>query len=329
MAKVWRFKKLGGPDVLRMDDVSLPDLNEQDVHIQVKAIGLNRSDLNFRMNQYIQKPVFPSRFGSEASGIILEVGSNVEGFRAGDEVFIIPPDNLSTQGTAADELVLHEKFIVKKPPSISFEEASAVWMQYLTAWGGVIHCASPKKGDFVLITAGSSSVGIAAMQLIKQIGAIPILTTLGREKKKALLMEGAEFVIATDCEDLSLSLSAITGKDGLAAAFDAVGGPQVLIIADALKKYGRLVIHGMLSEEDTHFPVKTAIRKSLSFHGYLFSEIINNPILKNQAIEHILSGITNGELIPKIDKLFSFEQMREAQEYMSTNHHIGKVVIKI
>lgn len=329
MAKVWRFHKLGGPDVLQLDTVPLPLLGADDVQLKVSAIGLNRSDINFRKDQYIQKATFPSRFGYEASGTVIACGSNVRHFKPGDDVFVLPPDDLSRQGTSVDELVLPQRYLVHKPGNVSFVHASAVWMSYLTAWGGIIHSAQVKPGDYVLITAASSSVGIAAIQLARQAGAIPIATIRGQEWKTALREMGAAHVIVTDEEDLLTSLTTITGPEGLAAAFDAVGGKQVMDIAQGLATFGRLIIHGYLSSEETPFPLKLAIRKSLTVQGYLFSEILRSDTLREQAKQHILQGLATGALVPCIDKTFPFEHMREAQRYLEAGSHLGKVVVTL
>ncbi len=330
MTRAWRFHKLGGPDVLQLDTLARPLIGADDIHMQVRAIGLNRFDLNFRRDEYIQKAVLPARFGYEAAGIVIACGSNVRHFSPGDEVFILPPDDLSTQGTSADELVLPERYFVHKPANITFEQASAVWMSYLTAWGGIIHAAGIKKDDYVLITAASSSVGISAIQLARQVGAIPVATVRGSQWKETLCEAGAAHVIATDDEeDLLTELTSITGPEGLAAAFDAVGGTQVMDIAYALKKKGRLIIHGYLSNEPTPFPLRLAIRKSLTVQGYLFAEILKSDELRSQARQHILNGLVTGALMPVIDRTFPFAQMREAQDYMENIPRLGKVVITL
>ncbi|WP_323636073.1 zinc-dependent alcohol dehydrogenase family protein [Pectobacterium polaris] len=329
MTRVWRFHKLGGPDVLQLDTLTRPLIGADDIHFQVRAIGLNRSDLNFRRDEYIQKAVLPARFGYEAAGTVIACGSNVHHFRPGDDVFVLPPDDLSVQGTSADELVLPERYFVHKPANISFEQASAVWMSYLTAWGGVVHAAGIKKGDYVLITAASSSVGIAAIQLARQAGAIPIATVRDSQWKERLRENGAAHVIATDTEDLLTELTSITGPEGLSAAFDAVGGSQVMDIARALKKKGRLIIHGYLSSEPTPFPLRLAIRKSLTVQGYLFADILKSDTLSGQARQHILNGLVTSALIPLIDRSFPFTKMREAQEYMEGTSRLGKVVITV
>ncbi|WP_340532870.1 zinc-binding dehydrogenase [Escherichia coli] len=186
-----------------------------------------------------------------------------------------------------------------------------------------------KKGDFVLITAASSSVGIAAIQIARHAGAIPIAVTLGSDKKQTLLEMGAEHVIATDDENLLDALTAITGPEGLAAAFDAVGGPQVVVIAQALRKFGRLIIHGALSPEATPFPLKLAIRKSLSIEGYLFAEVLRDPSVREEAKSFILNGLNTGVLKPCIDAVFTFGQMQDAQRYLEKNRRFGKVVVTV
>lgn len=329
MANVYRFHRLGGPEVLQLDQLDLAPPSADEVQVRIKAIGLNRADIMFRNDEYILKAALPSRVGYEASGEVVSVGNNVKHFSPGDAVCILPPDDLSRYGTYADEMNIPQQFLVHKPATLSWEEASSVWMQYLTAWGGIIRAARVKKGDFVLITAASSSVGIAAIQIARQAGAIPVAVTLSSDKKNTLREMGAAHVIATDDEDLLDALTAITGPEGLAAAFDAVGGPQVMQIAQALRKFGRLIIHGALSPELTPFPLKLAIRKSLAVEGYLFAEILRHPELREEAKRFILSGLISGTLTPCIDSVFLFEQMQDAQRYLENNRRFGKVVVTV
>jgi NADPH:quinone reductase-like Zn-dependent oxidoreductase len=329
MANVYRFHQLGGPEVLQLDKIALPEMSKHDVHVRIKSIGLNRADIMFRKDQYILKAELPSRVGYEAAGEIISLGSAVTDFSIGDEVCILPPDNLALYGTYADEMIIPASYLVHKPTNLSWEEASAVWMQYLTAWGGLVHAAKIQKGEFVLITAASSSVGIAAIQIAKQKGSIVIAATLGSDKKDTLLAMGADHVIATDEEDLLSALTRITGDSGLSAAFDAVGGPQVTQIAQAMNKFGRLIIHGALSPEDTPFPLKLAIRKSLTIAGYLFAEILNEPVLREEATHFIVEGLQSGTLKPYIDAVFSFDQMQEAQVYLEQHRRFGKVIITV
>ncbi|HAY0242427.1 zinc-dependent alcohol dehydrogenase family protein [Escherichia coli] len=329
MANVYRFHRLGGPEVLQLDELDLTPLLPDEVRVRIKSIGLNRADIMFRNDEYIQKAILPSRVGYEAAGEVVSVGDDVKHFSPGDAVCILPPDDLSLYGTYADEMNIAQQFLVHKPVTLTWEEASSVWMQYLTAWGGIIRAAKVKRGDFVLITAASSSVGIAAIQIARQAGAIPVAVTLDSDKKDTLLDMGAAYVIATDEEDLLEALTAITGPEGLAAAFDAVGGPQVMQIAQALGRFGRLIIHGALSREPTLFPLKLAIRKSLTVEGYLFAEVLRHPEQREEAKHFILNGLVSGTLKPCIDAVFPFEQMQDAQLYLEKNRRFGKVIVTV
>ena len=329
MAKVWRFHQIGGPEVLRLETIALPELADDDVHIRVQAIGLNRADIMFRNDQYILKAVLPSRLGYEAAGIVIKTGKGVTDFAPGDAVSVVPPDDLGRYGTCADELVLPSRYLAHKPADVSFEAAAGAWMQYLTAWGGIVHAARVKKGDYVLITAASSSVGLAAIQVARLAGAIPVAYALSSVHRKTLLEMGAAHVITADQDDLASSLAEITGPEGLDAAFDAVAGPDVTVIANALKRFGRLIIHGALSPEQTPFPLKPAIRKSLAVEGYLFTEVLTSSSLRDQAKSFILDGLTSGRLSPFIERTFPFEQLPEAQRYLAENRQFGKVVLQV
>ncbi|MDR6630983.1 NADPH:quinone reductase-like Zn-dependent oxidoreductase [Acinetobacter lwoffii] len=329
-AKTWRFNSIGDTDVLTLETlpVALPAAGE--VLIQMKTIGLNRADVMFRRGTYIQKAVFPSRLGYEGAGIVLAIGEGVRQFSPGDAVSILPTDNLAKYGTYADKLLIPETFLVHKPDSLSWEEASSIWMQYLTAWGGVIHAGGVSKGKTILITAASSSVGLAAIQIAEAAGAKVIASTQTIEKKQRLLDLGVKNVIATEDEpDLYEALVLRLGGEHLDVAFDAVGGPHIEQIAKAMSVGGTMVMHGALSPEITPFPLKVALRKSLTMRGFLFLEVLHDPVLREQARRFILSSIGAGYLRPVIDCCFNFEDMHDAQRYLESNQQIGKIVVTL
>lgn len=329
MARVYRFHEYGGPEVLRLEDIPLAALDADDVHVKIKTIGLNRADSTFRSNTYIKKATLPSRLGYEAAGVVMAVGKKVTRYSSGDAVCILPPDDLGKYGIYADEMVIPQRLLVHKPANLSWEEASSVWMQFLTAWGGIVSAGDVKKGDHVLITAASTSVGLAAIQVASFLGAVPI-AAVGSDKWSDLLMKtGAAHIIVEEKEDLLVRLIEIAGQDGLSVAFDAVGGANVEVMARALKKFGCIVIHGFMSTEPTIFPIKLAIRKSLTIKGYLVLELFNNAELFEKGKEFIVTGLASGALTPCIDKVFPFEEMREAQEYMESDRRYGKVVVRV
>lgn len=147
MTRVVRFSQYGGPEVLRIDDIEVPAPGPDEVRISVKAIGLNRAESMFRSGQYLEQAEFPSRLGYEAAGIVEAVGARAGEFAVGDIVSLVPPISIAQWGTYAELAVLPAAMLVKHPASLSFAEASAVWMQYVTAWGALIQVAALQPGS--------------------------------------------------------------------------------------------------------------------------------------------------------------------------------------
>ncbi|NIG46437.1 zinc-dependent alcohol dehydrogenase family protein [Enterobacter sp. Acro-832] len=329
MARVYRFNQLGGPEVLQLEELPLAPPGPQEVRVRIHAIGLNRADVMFRRGNYVLKADLPSRLGYEASGTVTDTGSGVTSFRAGDEVSVLPPDNPGVYGTYADEINIPASCLVHKPAILSFEAAAAVWMQYLTAWGGVMHACRLQRGQYIVVTAAVSSVGIAALEIALLAGAVPVAVTRKSDRHDVLRAMGVQHIIVSDGPGLREEVEKITGPDGLDCAFDAVGGPFVAELAAAMKPFGRIVIHGFLSDKETLFPVRTAIRKSLAVEGYFFAEILRSQTLRNEASGFLLEGLITGKLNVMIDRTFRFEEMTEAHRYMESENRSGKVVVLV
>jgi NADPH:quinone reductase-like Zn-dependent oxidoreductase len=138
--------------------------------------------------------------------------------------------------------------VTHHPPSLSWIEAAAIWMQYITAYGALIDIAKLTKGDTILIPAASSSVGLAAIQIAKKIGAVSIALTRGQSKRQALLDAGAAHVIASDEQDLVKEVLRITGDKGARVVFDPVGGPTFNKLAQATAHLGILFLYGGLAD---------------------------------------------------------------------------------
>src|SRR4051812_28381155 len=161
MARVVRFHKTGGPEVLRIEELDVPPPGKGEVQIRVKALGLNRAESMFRSGQYLEDPKLPARLGYEAAGTIAAIGPNVQGFEVGEAVSTIPSFSLNAYGLYGDLANAPAHAVVHHPESLSWEGAAGVWMQYLPAYGALIDIAGLTKGDAVVIPAASSSVGLA------------------------------------------------------------------------------------------------------------------------------------------------------------------------
>jgi len=331
MAKVVRFYEYGGPDVLKIvdEDISPPGANE--VCIRIEAIGLNRSEAGFRSGRYIERAELPSKLGYEASGTVDAIGENVEGFEIGDSVCIIPRFSMKEYGVYAERAIVPASAVIKRPAQLGHLDAAAIWMPYLTAYGALCDVVTLQKGEFVIITAASSSVGLAAIEIANRIGAVPIAVTRTNSKRDALLGSGAAHVIVSDEQGVVEQINKITDGKGARLAFDPVSGKAAEQLLQCLSVGGTLMLYGNLSgEKFTAFPtLGPSIVKGLSMRGYLVFEIMYAPQRLARAIDFILSGYEEGYFNPKISKVFQLEQIVQAHEYLESNQQIGKVVVEV
>jgi NADPH:quinone reductase-like Zn-dependent oxidoreductase len=214
MARVVRFREIGGPEKLELFDEMAAVPRAAEVRIKVRALGLNRAEALFRQGKYFEAPVLPARLGYEAAGVIDAVGDGVKDFKAGDAVSTVPNFSLNAYGVYGDTALAPVSALVKHPPGLSFEEAASVWMAYLTAYDALVGSAKLTRGEFVLIPAASSSVGIAAVQLANLVGAVPVALTRTGEKRELLRDVGAAHVVATAEQDLVAELKKVPGGKG-------------------------------------------------------------------------------------------------------------------
>src|SRR5207237_7668415 len=199
-----------------------------------KAIGINRAEAMWRVDDYIEPVKFPAGHGYEAAGIVGAVGKDVGGFAAGDEVNVIPSFSQNDYSTYGELILIPDYAVVRQPKALSFTEAASVWMMFVTAYGALIEDAKVAKGDFVLIPAASSSAGLAAIQIANYAGARTIALTRTSAKQQQLLDAGAAYVIATEETDLVGEVMRITNGLRARVAFDPVGGPTFPKLISAL-----------------------------------------------------------------------------------------------
>jgi NADPH:quinone reductase-like Zn-dependent oxidoreductase len=329
MARVVRFHEHGGPEVLRIENIDVLGPGQGEIQIRVKALGLNRAEALLRAGTYIETPTLPSRLGLEAAGIVEALGKGVKGFTLGDAVSVVPPLSMVRWPAYGEFATFPAELVVKHPPSLSFEAAAAVWMPYVTAYGALIEIAKLRREDFVVITAASSSVGLAAIQVANKVGATPIAVTRTSGKKQALLQVGAAHVIATDGEDLEARLKKIAGPKGVRVVLDPIGGPIFEPLTAAMSRGGILIEFGGLSPEPTPFPLFGVLTKTLTLRGYLVHEIVGDPARLEAAKAFVLDGLKSGSLKPVIAKIFPFDQIVEAHRFLESNEQFGKIIVTV
>ncbi len=329
MARVVRFHEYGEPEVLQIDDIEVAAPAADEVQIVVRAIGLNRAEVMFRRHAYLQEAEFPSRLGYEAAGTIKALGSSVNGLATGDAVSVIPTLDMARWGTYGEVVNVPARHVVKHPANLSFEQAAASWMQYITAWGALIEQAKLSSNDFVIVSAASSSVGIAAFQVARSVGATVIATTRTGAKVEALRKAGAHHVIATAEEDLTARVRDITAGKGARVVFDPIGGPAVAQLAECMAVGGILLEYGALSPDEGSFPQFAVLGKSLTLKGYLYTEVVSDEAILERAKTFINKGLESGVLDPFISRTFAFDQIQEATRFLESNEQIGKIVVTL
>jgi NADPH:quinone reductase-like Zn-dependent oxidoreductase len=193
----------------------------------------------------------------------------------------------------------------------------------------IIEVAHATVGDYVLIRAASSSVGLGAIQLANWSGAVPIAATRGSLKAVALKEHGAQHVVATDETDLVEEVRRITQGQGARIIFEPVGGPDVEKLAEVAAEEGIIFIYGGLSGQATPYPHWPAALRSLSLRGWVASFIWNNPERFARKGDLILRGLAQGRLKPVIAKTFPLEQIVAAHRYLESNQQVGKIVVTV
>ncbi len=327
MSRTIKFAKAGGPDVLEFIEAQVPFPGPGEVRIQVKAIGVNRAESMWRNDQYVEPVKFPAGLGYEAAGVVDAVGKDVTEFAAGDTVSTIPAFSLNRYFTYGEVILTPVYAVVKHPEVLSFVEAASIWMMFLTTYGALIFDGQVKAGDFVIIPAASSSVGLAAIQLANYAGATPIALTRTSEKKKRLHEAGAAHVIATQEKDMLADVMRITNGNGARVAFDPVGGPAFPKLISALADQGIAYIYGALSEGDTPIPVLEMIPKMPAVKGYSIRLVVGDEVRRKAAVEYVVKGLASGALKPVIDRTFKFDDMVEVHRYLESGGQFGKIVV--
>src|SRR5512132_3553518 len=247
----------------------------------------------------------------------------------GDVVSVVPAFSMNEYGVYGEQATVPARAVVKTPPGVSPVEAAALWMQDLTAYGALIELGGLAAGDVVVIPAASSSVGLAAIQIARLVGATPIATTRTGAKKRALFDAGAPHVIATQEEDLVSEVMRLTHGQGARLVFDPVAGPYVETLADATAKGGTIFLYGILSLQPTPFPLFKALSKGLVLRGYTLFEITSDPERLSSGVAFVTQGLTEGALKPIIARIFPLGEIVEAHRFMESNEQIGKIVVTV
>ncbi|MGF6807388.1 NADPH:quinone reductase-like Zn-dependent oxidoreductase [Paraburkholderia sp. Clong3] len=325
--------RYGRKNGLRSDDMPVPEPCEDDVLIQIHAAGVNPLDAKIRDGEF--KLILPYRLplilGNDLAGVVVRVGSRVRRFNPGDEVYARPhKDHI---GTFAEFIAVKEDGVALKPTALTMEEAASIPLVGLTAWQALIEKGQLKKGQKVLIHAGSGGVGSFAIQLAKHVGAT-VATTASARNIELVKQLGADIVIDYRKDDFATIL-----KD-YDLVLDTQGGNALEKSLRVLKPGGKLI--GIAGPPDAEFAkeigaswfLKTLmrflsyrIRKAAKRHDVSYTFLFMRA--SAEQLSRIAALIDARAIRPVIDRVFPFESTQEALAYVETGRTKGKVVIKI
>ena len=320
------FDEFGGPEVLKVVEAAVPDPGAGQVRISVEAVGVNRADSMLRTNTYAYLPSIPgARIGCEAVGIVNAVGEGVDRFAIGDPVTVTAILRSDADGSYADQIVVPAEFVIARPGNADPVTAAALWVSYSTAYGALVESARMRPGQHVLITAASSSVGLAAIQIANHLGAIPIAATRSNTKAEALSKAGAAHVVVTDGNDLAARVKELTGGKGADIVFDPIAGPGLPATAAAATYGGTVVLYGWLDTAPALLPMTWP----LTIICYVSFDHSTDPAARDRIAAFLDAGLRTGTIEPTIDSVFTLDHIVDAHQRLESNDQFGKIVVTI
>lgn len=320
------FDESGGPEVLRLAEVADPEAGPEDILVRNFAAGVNRADLLQRRGFYPPPAGAPELLGLEYAGEVLATGARVEGLAVGDRVF-----GLVSGGAYADIVAVDHRLVLAIPDSFSYEAAAAVPEAFLTAFMALFVRGQLAHGETVLVHAGASGVGTAAIQLARRAGARVIATAGKPEKVERCLELGARHAIDYRLRGFREDVVAITGGRGADLVLDFVGAPYWTDNVACLRPGGRLVLIGLLGGASATVDLGQILLRRLEVKGMVLRGLpLEEKIdLVRRFRDSVLPELFSGGLVPVLDRVFLIDEVRAAHERMESNLNVGKIVLRM
>ncbi len=331
----------GGVEKLRFEEMPVPEIAPDEVLVQVKAAALNHLDLWLRQGWPGLKLEMPHILGADAAGVVAACGPLVDNVEVGDEVLLAPgwsachacshclagDDNLcsdyrilgeSTQGAYTEFVKAPAENAFPIPPGLSFEEAAAIPLVFLTAWNMLVHQAQVRPGEDVLVLAAGSGVGSAGIQIAKLFGARVIATASTAAKLSKAKELGADEIINYAEKDFLEELKKLTNKAGVDIVFEHVGKATWEKSIRALKKGGRLVTCGATTGYDPTLDLRHVFFRNLRIYG--------NFMGRKAGLREALRFFPD-KLKPVMDTAYPLKDAARAHERLMNRAQFGKVIL--
>jgi NADPH:quinone reductase-like Zn-dependent oxidoreductase len=331
--KAFFVERYGGNDQLRFGNMPDPELRDRDVLVRVHAAGVNPLDSKIRDGEF--KLILPYRLplilGNDVAGVVVGVGPKVQAFKLGDEVYARPRQDRI--GAFAELIAMDEADVAKKPKNLTMEEAASIPLVALTAWQALVERAQLKRGQKVLIHAGSGGLGTFAIQLAKHVGATVATTTSTANVELAKSL-GADIVVDYKNDDFENVLSGYDvvlnslGKDTLEKSLSVLkpGGKLVSVSGPPDAEFAKANGSSWFLQQVMRF-LSFGIRKKANRHRLTYSFLFMQA--NGQQLSKITALIEAGVIRPVIDRVFPFDAAKEALAYVEAGRSKGKVVVKV
>ena len=328
MKAVW-ISRPGGPEVLEIREVPRPEAIADQVLVQVRASALNRADLLQRQGRYPAPPGFPQDIpGLEFAGEVAEVGPQVTMWKPGQRVF-----GLIGGGAQAEYVVIQERLLAEVPKNLSWIEAAAIPEAFITAHDALWKQADLRPGETVLIYSVGSGVGLAAVQLVRAIRAVPFGASRTADKIEKAKNEGLEagLAIQENLDELASAAERWTGGKGINVVLDLVGGPYVKASQKLMATKGRIILVGTVAGGSYELDSRFVMGKRLQIRGtVLRARALEEKIQVTQSFaSEVVPLFASGVLHPNIDSTFKMADISKAHQRLESNETFGKVVVEI
>ncbi|HXG17851.1 MAG TPA: quinone oxidoreductase [Methylomirabilota bacterium] len=319
--KAIQFHELGGPEVLKLEDVDIPEPRRGWVRIKAHAIGMNFADIFFRQGQYLIKPKLPDIPGMEAAGVIDAVGPEVSHLKPGMRVTAIGVR------TYAEYCTVSAAQVIPLPDFVSYEEGAAFPIQTLTAYHMLHTSHQTTPGQTVLVHSAAGGVGIVAVQIAKAAGARVIGTVSNDSKIDVVKQYGADAVINYATSDFAEETKKLTDGKGVDLILDAVGKPTLEKGIQCLRPFGHLILYGRAGGVPDPLNLMTLFQNSLKVSGFVLYTVSAMPDKHKEGIEKSFQLMQQGKLKMLIGKKFALADAAEAHRHMESRQSVGKLVL--
>lgn len=316
-------EQLGGPEVLQLRDVPVPQPGAGQVRVKVEAVGINFADVLAVRGEYLTRTRLPMTPGMEFAGSVDALGEGVMGFSVGQRVAV-----LGGVGGLAEFAVVPAGALLPVPESLSAPEAAAFPVSYLTAFFALSTLGYSRAGEWVVVQAAAGALGTASVQLAKSMGLNVIALASSDEKLQVARDLGADVTFTSDTADLVDRVREATGGRGANLVLEVVGGKGFQGSLDMLAPRGRVIVIGAASREPSTLRPVELMKRNLTVTGLWLTSLMQDPEAAREAVAFLTPLLASGQVRPQVGPTYALAETGQAFEDLLGRRTTGKVIIE-